>query len=237
MGLEEEVFKKKIYVMGGMKMFANKNFYPQIVAIFNNYCDGDGKLLKEDMRQALSYCLGWSEKKQDVALSTIENTGIIVDGNSLEGLSMSNKFDEVDGYYLSGFMYRYKCAEGDMTKVKWIVDGEYINNAPVNPKVLFSVMENIDDSTMKLYIYLLLQNRYWKKKGSNYRFCIRGESGLLSKLGYAQSNNTAKRVSDRLATLSNLGYIRHTDPHPMGTRFGKPVGQVMELREIVGEIV
>lgn len=237
MGLEEEAWKKKIYVMGTLKMFLNKNFYPQVVAIFNNYCDGEGKLSKEDMRQALSYCLGWSEAKQDTALDVITDLGLLIDGNSLEGLAVSNHFEEVDGYYLSGFMSRYMAAGCDITKVKWIVEGEYISNVPVDAKKFFSVMENIDDATMKLYIYLLLQNRYWRRKGCNYRFCIRGKNGLVANLGYSQSNNTAKRISDRLAVLSNLGYIRYTGPHPMGMRFGKPVGQVMELREIVGENV
>ena len=227
--LSSEVIREKVYAYSSIPAFKEKDFYPQAMCIFNNYCGPEGAISKKDIHSALRYCLDWGKQKRDKALAALQRHGLIIDGDSEEAEKYSRFFDGIEGCYLSGFTCKYRENGNSMSGFTWLDDGSMVVGVPFNTEMFFDIMQKVDDTTLKLYIYLSIQDSYWKSQKTSYMFHIRGKSGLIDNMGYAQSNNTAQKMSSRLKELVDKGYIECSEPQIYKTRFGKPIGQSMQL--------
>lgn len=231
--LSSEIIRDKVYVYSSISAFEERDFYPQALAVFHNYCGPEGMLSKSETHSALHYCFGWSKQKRDKAIAALLRHGLIIDGDSEEVSRYSRFFEGTKGYYLSGFTCRYRLNGNSMSNFSWLdCDGSMIAGVSFDTEMLFDMIPQVDDITLKLYIYLSIQDSYWKSQKTSYMFYIRGKNGLVAKMGYAQSNNTAQKMSTRLKELMDSGYIEYSESQVYKTRFGKPIGQSMQLLRV-----
>ena len=77
---EGEQIKNKIYVVCGVSIMKNKNYYPQITALFDNYRD-NYSMPKDEFRTMLRYALGWSEEKIERAIQAALDNNVLIDTN------------------------------------------------------------------------------------------------------------------------------------------------------------
>lgn len=228
--LSSEAIRDKVYVYSSISAFKEKDFYPQALAVFHNYCSTDGTLSKSDTHAALHYCLGWSKQKRDKAIAALLRHELLVDGDSEESSVYKRFFDDAEGCYISGFTCIYRLNGDTMSGFSWKdCDGSMIAGVSFDTEMLFDIIPEVDDMTLKLYMFLSIQDSYWKSQNTSYMFYIRGENGLVDKMGYAQSNSTAQKMSHRLRDLMDKGYIEYSESHVYKTRFGKPLGQLTQL--------
>ena len=227
--LSSEVIREKVYAYSSIPAFKEKDFYPQAMCVFNNYCGPEGAISKKDTRSALRYCFGWSKQKINTALAALPRHGLIIDGESEEAKEYAKFFEGTEECYLSGFTCKYRENRNSMSGFTWLDDKSMIVGVSFDTEKFFEIMQDVDDITLKLYIYLSIQDSYWKSQKTSYMFHIRGKNGLVDNMGYSQSNSTAQKMSGRLKELANKGYIEYSEPQIYKTRFGKPIGQSMQL--------
>ena len=80
---EEERIKDKIYVICGVSIMKDKNYYPQITALFDNYRE-HYSMPQDEFRVMLRYALGWSEDKIERAINAAIDDNVLIDTNSLD---------------------------------------------------------------------------------------------------------------------------------------------------------
>lgn len=225
--LSTEISKSSVWIPVNPALMKNKDYFPQAMGVFCNYADRN-VLTRADFSKALSYCFGWSAYKINKTIDTLESLGLICDYQD-NIVYLPALEDETEKTYVHGF-YLHQIVEDDMD---WKIDNFRITNIKINTEFLFDLFDELDDISIKLLLFFIMQDDFSTNVlHRKYSFCIRGKAGLMSSLGYAQSNDTAKKMTERLEKLRDMEYIRYTSPRKAYTRFGKPVGSYMELVDV-----
>lgn len=240
---EEEQIKSKVYVVCGVSVMKDKNYYPQITALFDNYRD-NYSMPKDEFRTMLRYALGWSEEKIERAIQAALDNNVLIDTNLITEEALTPLFQngnlKRDSYITSTSLAKiYSSCSGE----KYVAphhQGNHIFLVTMTGDTLFYLLEQKNDLLFKLYVYFCMNKSYWTdyKKGT-FNFYIKGKGGAIENLGYSiKSGSTADRIRECLNFLEKSNLIIMGEPVSRGRKYGKSLGYwrpLYETRELETE--
>lgn len=242
---EGEPIKNKIYVVCGVSIMKDKNYYPQITALFDNYRD-KYSMPKDEFRMMLHYALRWSEEKIERAIQAALDDNVLVDTNLITEEALTPLFQngslKRDSYITSTSLAKiYSNCSGE----KYVAphyQGNHIFSISMTGETLFYLLEQKNDLLFKLYIYFCMNKSYWTDyKKETFNFYIKGKGGAIENLGYSiKSGSTADRIRECLNFLEKSNLIVMGEPISRGRKYGKSLGYwrpLYETRELEKEPV
>ena len=242
---EGEPIKNKIYVVCGVSIMKDKNYYPQITALFDNYRD-KYSMLKDEFRMMLRYALGWSEEKIERAIQAALDDNVLVDTNLITEEALTPLFQngslKRDSYITSTSLAKIY---SNCSCEKYVAPHYQVNHIfsiSMTGETLFYLLEQKNDLLFKLYIYFCMNKSYWTDyKKETFNFYIKGKGGAIENLGYSiKSGSTADRIRECLNFLEKSNLIVMGEPISRGRKYGKSLGYwrpLYETRELEKEPV
>ena len=209
---EGEQIKSKIYVVCGVSVMKDKNYYPQITALFDNYRD-NYSMPKDEFRTMLRYALGWSEEKIERAIQAALDNNVLVDTNLITEEVLTPLFQngslKRDSYITSTSLAKIYSS----CSCEKYVTPHYQGN----------------------HIFAITMT------GETLNFYIKGKGGAIENLGYSiKSGSTADRIRECLNFLEKSNLIIMGEPISRGRKYGKSLGYwrpLYETRELEKEPV
>lgn len=242
---EGEPIKSKIYVVCGVSVMKDKNYYPQITALFDNYRD-NYSMPKDEFRTMLRYALGWSEEKIERAIQAALDNNVLVDTNLITEEVLTPLFQngslKRDSYITSTSLAKIYSNCSCEKYVTPHYQGNHIFAITMTGETLFYLLEQKNDLLFKLYIYFCMNKSYWTDyKKETFNFYIKGKGGAIENLGYSiKSGSTADRIRECLNFLEKSNLIVMGEPISRGRKYGKSLGYwrpLYETRELEKEPV
>ena len=242
---EGEQLKSKIYVVCGVSVMKDQNYYPQITALFDNYRD-NYSMPKDEFRTMLRYALGWSEEKIERAIQAALDNNVLVDTNLITEEVLTPLFQngslKRDSYITSTSLAKIYSSCSCEKYVTPHYQGNHIFAITMTGETLFYLLEQKNDLLFKLYIYFRMNKSYWTDyKKETFNFYIKGKGGAIENLGYSiKSGSTADRIRECLNFLEKSNLIIMGEPISRGRKYGKSLGYwrpLYETRELEKEPV
>lgn len=242
---EGEQIKSKIYVVCGVSVMKDKNYYPQITALFDNYRD-NYSMPKDEFRTMLRYALGWSEEKIERAIQAALDNNVLVDTNLITEELLTPLFRDGslkrDSYITSTSLAKIYSRCSCEKYITPHYQGNHVFSITMTGETLFYLLEQKNDLLFKLYIYFCMNKSYWTDyKKETFNFYIKGKGGAVENLGYSiKSGSTADRIRECLNFLEKSNLIIMGEPISRGRKYGKSLGYwrpLYETRELEKEPV
>ena len=226
--LSLEINKNDILVPVIPKLLKNINYMPQAMGIFYNYSE-EGVLSRKEFHKALSYCCGWSKYKINKAINTLESLGLILDYNEFEDYLSVHNYGDNEKVYVHGFFVQRMLYDNP----RWEYDRQRITNLKIDSSYFFKMISELDDISFRMMIFLMMNDDF--QRNFLHRICtfsVRGKSGIMEGLGYVFSNATAIKLTEKLESLKERGFVDYSISSPSTCRFGRIKGQYMTLEKI-----
>ena len=240
---EEEPNKDKIYVICGVSIMKDKNYYPQITALFDNYRQ-HFSMPKEEFSNMLSYALNWSDDKIHRVVNAAIKDNVLVDTNTIDKDKLFDLFQNgslaKDSYITSISLAKLYSAYGNEEYQTPQYKGSHIFSITISGNTLFYLLKQKNDMLFKVYMYFKMNKSYWiDYKKNAFNFYIKGKGGAIENLGYSvKSGSTADRIRECVNFLEQNNLIVMGEPISRGRRYGKSLGYwkpVYEVREFETE--
>lgn len=234
---EEERIKDKIYVICGISIMKDKNYYPQITALFDNYRE-HYSMPQDEFRVMLRYALGWSEDKIERAINAAIDDNVLIDTNSLDSENI------LSSLFINGSLARdsyITCTSlaklySICSNEKYVTprhNGNHIFAITISGETLVYLLEQKNDLLFKLYVYLCMNKSYWTDyKKEVFNFYIKGKGGAVENLGYSvKSGSSADRIRECVEFLEKSNLVIMGEPVSRGRKYGRPLGYWRPLYE------
>lgn len=228
---ENEYRVEKVYARTGVPLLANKDYMPQVSAMFGNYSEGN-VMSKDDVTAMLQYLTPWRKEKRERILKCVVDCGILVDSGDEAARDVALELGLDDNYYIDGFFAKaVRENDGELHNVTLSYKGKIVINVPIEGDTLFDLLERQNDMLFKVYFFLGMHYSYWTRvQKASYMFSTGGVRGIAAGLGYCSSSSSVKEnINNCLIELKDMGLIDYTEFTSSRLRFGKPMGNYRTL--------
>lgn len=223
---ENEYRVDKVYMRTGTSLLANKDYMPQVSAMFGNYAEGN-IMTKEDMNVMLQYLTPWRKDKRERILKCIVDCGVLVDSADEAAQDVAFELGLDDNYYIDGYFAKaVRENDGDLHGVMLRYKSKLVINIPMKGDTMFDLLERQDDMLFKVYAFLGMNHSYWTKvQKTPYMFSSGGNTGIAAGLGYSSTSSSVRdHIEQCLVELKVMGLIDYTEFKKPCFRFGRPIG-------------
>ena len=238
----EEEYRKsgKIYVTVGTTILRNKNYYPQVSALIDNY-RSCYSISKDEYHTMIKSILKWSDDKINRITNDMLSTGVLVDTNIInetfpiyylmeEESSCSIKKDS----YILGMSLNNLCRKEDKDCPPLVYEDHQVKYVTIDAETMFRLLEERNDLLFKVYAYFKMNQLYWNNyKNTPFNFYIKGKGGAVDNLGFSiRSGSAADRIRECVEWLEKNNYIVLGAPISRGKKYGKFLGYYRPLYDV-----
>lgn len=239
---EEEIRAKKVYVTTGTSIMKDKDYFPQVTALIDNYRDkGEYSVFKDEYHTMIKNILKWSDDKIKRVTDSMLKSGVLCDTDTIEEnnpifplIGDDDTYPIKRNSYILGVALNNLIRKEDKDYPLLTYKDAQIKYTTISGDTMFALLEKRNDLLFKLYIYLKMNYEYWTiYKQTPYNFYIKGRGGAVEYLGFSlKSGSAADRIRECVSILENEGYIVLGNQQSRGKKYGKFLGYYRPLYEV-----